>query len=88
MQLARTVRQPGKKHIQTGYAKSTNTNGLTLRRLRPDRDPTIRTGKTKGQQNRQKMANPSRPTLDASPIGQTEVQYIKRNTSQQRQSIQ
>ena len=57
-----------------------------------DRDPIgtlhYALARERGRENKQKMANPNRTTLDTNPTGSTDVQYIRRNTMQQRHSIQ
>ena len=60
--------------------------------LSEDREPigTLQSAlaRERGQENQQKMTNSTRSLLDTNPQGQTEVQYIRRNNTQQRQSIQ
>ena len=60
--------------------------------LSEDRDP-IRTlrnalARERGQENQQKMTNTSRSHFDTNQKEQSEVQYIRRNNTQQRQNIQ
>ena len=88
MQLGRTVRQPGKEHIHTGYEKSKNTNGFTLRRSRPQRGSTMRTGKKKRSRKLAKNGKPKWTSTRYKPNRSNRSQYIRRNTTQQRQSIQ
>ena len=59
--------------------------------LSEDRDPigTLQyaLARERGQENQQKMANPNRSPRDKYPQVQPEVQYIRRNNTQQGQSI-
>ena len=60
--------------------------------LSEDRDPigTLQyaLAREKGQENQQKMTNAGRSHFDTNPQGQSDVQYIRRNNTQQRQSTQ
>ena len=85
LQLGRFRRQPREKQLHSRHAQPTNPNGPVIRRPWPNRNITVL--RARDQENQQKLAKTNRSPRDTCPQGQPEVQYIRRNNSQQRQSI-